>query len=106
MTSTTLLHTALRLRPADAHDGASLRRLAALDSARPLRGEVLVAEADDVVVAALSLDDGRTVADPMRPTAEVVDLLRTRATLTRPAGSRAGALGRLSRLAPARLRPV
>lgn len=54
-------------------------RLAALDSARPLEGEVLLAYVDDDPVAAISLADGRVVADPFRRTAHVVELLRMRA---------------------------
>ena len=63
-------------RPADE---AAIRRLALLDSARPLRGEALVAEVSGRPVAALDLSDGRIVADPFEHTAEVVELLRVRA---------------------------
>ena len=38
-----------------------------------------VAETDDEVVAALSVDTGERVADPFRRTADVVDLLAYRA---------------------------
>ena len=48
------------------------RRLAALDSARPLDGDVLVAEVDDEPVAAIDLHNGRAVANPWAPTAEAV----------------------------------
>ena len=66
-------------------DAAALRDLALLDSApRPLAGDVLVAESAGALVAALSLDDGRAVADPFRPTADVVALLRVRAAQARP----------------------
>jgi hypothetical protein len=60
-------------------DDAALRHLAALDSARPLRGPRLVAEIGGAPVAALSLEDGRVVADPFVRTAEAVELLRLRA---------------------------
>jgi hypothetical protein len=60
-------------------DEAALRRLAALDSARPLRGRALVAEVEGRAIAALALSDGRVVADPFEHTAEVVELLRARA---------------------------
>ena len=69
------------IRPARTDDAFAVRRLAYLDSQRPLRGDVLVALADDVPVAAVSLTDGRIVADPFRPTADVVDLLRLRTSL-------------------------
>ena len=96
----------LRVRLADAGDQQRLRRLAALDSALPLTGEVLLAELDGTVVAALSLDDGKVVADPFVPTEPVLDVLAMRAAALRPDGGRAGAWRRVTRLAPARLRPV
>jgi len=60
-------------------DETTLRHLAALDSARPLRGRALVAEVDGRPVAAIGLEDGRVVADPFVPTADVVELLKVRA---------------------------
>jgi hypothetical protein len=69
----------LVLRPATSADTADLERLAALDSARPLTGEVLVAAAGGELRAALSLQTGRAVADPFWPSAELVDLLRAAA---------------------------
>jgi hypothetical protein len=71
--------TSLVLRPATAIDSAALRRLAALDSAEPLDGEVLVAYAAGDLRAALAVDTGRSVADPFYPSAELVDLLRSAA---------------------------
>ena len=67
----------LVLRPSTAADAAALERLAALDSARPLTGEVMLAHAGGDVRAALSLETGRVVADPFYPSAELVELLRT-----------------------------
>lgn len=67
------------IRPAGPSDGAALDRLAALDSSMPLRGDVLVAESDGRVAAALSLRTGRVVSDPFLPTADLVALLRARA---------------------------
>jgi hypothetical protein len=73
------------IRAARGSDGPALRRLAELDS-RPLpEGALLVAEADDEVVAALSVDTGARVADPFRRTADVVDLLAFRARRLRAA---------------------
>ena len=69
----------LVLRPATSADSADLERLAALDSARPLDGDVLLASAGGEVRAALSLDSGRAVADPFWPSAELVELLRAAA---------------------------
>ena len=62
-----------RGRPADA---AELATLAALDSARALTGSTIVAEAGGRIVAAVSLHDGRVIADPFEPTADVVEMLR------------------------------
>jgi hypothetical protein len=54
-------------------------RLAELDSQRPLTGPALVGEIDGRPAAAISLTDGRVVADPFQPTANLVALLRMRA---------------------------
>jgi hypothetical protein len=56
-------------------DIEALADLAALDSARPLTGRTVVAELDGRVVAAVSLHDGRVVADPFVPTADLVEML-------------------------------
>ena len=82
------------IRLAGPSDAAPLGDLRLLDSApRPLAGEVLLAESEGALVAALSLDDGRVLADPFRRTADVVALLEVRAaqaSRTRPsAASRA-----------------
>jgi hypothetical protein len=66
----------LVLRPATTVDSPDLERLAALDSARPLTGEVMLAYAAGAIRAAVSLETGRTVADPFYPSGELVDLLR------------------------------
>lgn len=69
----------IALRPATAGDDADLARLAELDSARPLRQPVMLAVVDGEPIAALSLADGRAVADPFRPTAAALALLHARA---------------------------
>ncbi|HEX5618709.1 MAG TPA: hypothetical protein VFX51_09825, partial [Solirubrobacteraceae bacterium] len=61
------------IRAARGSDGESLRRLAALDSARIPAGDILVAEAEGAVVAAHSPTTGATIADPFRRTADVVE---------------------------------
>jgi hypothetical protein len=66
----------ISLRHATTDDEQALRRLAALDSTRLGDGPFLVAETDADVVAALSLSDGTSIADPFRHTAELVELLR------------------------------
>ena len=67
------------IRRAGSQDGVALKLLAMLDSSRPLAGPVLVAESAGLVLAAISLKDGRVVADPFFPTADLVALLRARA---------------------------
>ena len=66
----------LTIRPADPTDLAGLNRLAALDSASPPTGEVLVAEVGGELWAAVELDSGTAIADPFRPSGELVELLR------------------------------
>jgi hypothetical protein len=65
--------TVRQSRPADE---SRLARLAALDSAKPLHGPALVAEADSRLLAALPLGSGRAIADPFERTADVVELLQ------------------------------
>jgi hypothetical protein len=72
------------LRLARPEDAASLARLAALDSAPPLREPALLALVDGRALAALSLADRRVVADPFAPTADIVDLLHKRASSVEP----------------------
>ncbi len=67
------------IRLAVAADEAPLRRLAQLDSARPLGGPKLLAEHAGSLVAAVSMADGSAIADPFRMTAETLELLRLRA---------------------------
>src|SRR4051794_22076856 len=69
----------ISIRPARPDESRVLHDLAALDSALPLEGDVLVALVDEPPVAALSLDDGRVVAAPFRRTADIVALMRVRA---------------------------
>jgi hypothetical protein len=69
----------LTIRRAAAADEFAIRRLAALDSAFPPTGDVLLAEMGNELWAALSVDTGHAVADPFRPSGDLVDLLRRRA---------------------------
>jgi hypothetical protein len=73
------------IRRAVAADLDALRHLAALDSARALLGDVLVAESNGIVRAAYSVDEQRAIADPFVPTAALVTLLETRAAPLREA---------------------
>jgi hypothetical protein len=72
----TVLPMTIALHPATDSDRRELDRLAALDSAEPLRGTVLLGRVDGVLRAALSCNDGRIVADPFSRTGHVVRLLR------------------------------
>lgn len=81
--------TTAAFRLGEATDVEALERLAQLDSARPLKGAVLVAEMAGELLAAVSLDTGRHVADPFQRTADLVAVLelwrrRSRAPRARP----------------------
>jgi hypothetical protein len=77
--------TPVLVRPARSVDADALHTLAALDSARPLTGEILLAVSGGAVAAAMSLDTRAVIADPLQPTGHLVALLRTAA---RPATGR------------------
>lgn len=93
----------LVVRRARHSDDDALAALAALDSARALTGRRVVAEVDGRIVAAVSLHDGRAVADPFAPTADVVEILRLRTAGARSAAARPHR--RRPRLALPRLQP-
>ena len=76
-------HEVVIRRATDA-DRDGVLDLAALDSAAPLAGDVLVALVGAEPWAAISLDDGRIVADPFRPSADASELLRLRAAHIAP----------------------
>jgi hypothetical protein len=65
---------AVIIRAARGSDGIVLDDLARLDSQRPLTGDVLLAEQDGAIVAAIAGD--RAIADPFRRTDDVLSLLR------------------------------
>jgi hypothetical protein len=92
---TTPLNSTLALRLARADERNQIRRLAELDDSEPLERPVLVAFLDGEAVAALSLEDGRVVANPFVPTAEVIGLLRLRASHLRNAPPPRGIVTRL-----------
>jgi hypothetical protein len=86
------------IRGSTEHDAPALARLAALDSATPLRGTALVAEVDGQLRAALPFDGSRPIADPFAHTAHLVELLRSHAAALDTARPRPA---RARRLAPA-----
>jgi hypothetical protein len=81
---------AVTIRRAHAADRLALARLAALDGCAPLAGDLLLAEIEGELWAALSLDDGRVVSDPFRPAAAVRALLLLRADHLAAAAGRGG----------------
>jgi hypothetical protein len=59
-------------------DEPTLRRLAKLDSQRPLDGPVLIGEIRGLPAAAVSLADGRVIADPFQTTVHLRQILHMR----------------------------
>jgi hypothetical protein len=88
----------LTIRRADAADSGALVRLAALDSSSPPTGDVLLAEVGHELWAAVEVESGAAIADPFRPSGQLVDLLRLRAALV--SRREATARGPLARLLP------
>jgi hypothetical protein len=66
------------IRPATEEDHGALQRLAELDGQRPFAGPALIGEIDGRPAAAISLFDGRVVADPFQPTHVLRQVLRMR----------------------------
>ncbi|HEX2128186.1 MAG TPA: hypothetical protein VHF58_03110 [Solirubrobacterales bacterium] len=62
----------------DGSDRAALIELAERDSGEALDGELLVAEIEGRILAAISLEDDRVVADPFSRTGELRKLLELR----------------------------
>src|SRR5215210_2866838 len=60
------------IRAAGPMDGAALRRIAQRDSRAVPDGELLLAEVNGEAQAAIALETGEVVADPFRPTLELV----------------------------------
>ena len=81
MTST----ASLTLRGANAADATALDRLAALDSRTLPAGDLLLAETDGRVLAAVSVETLDAVADPFERTADAIALLRRQAVRRRDA---------------------
>ena len=66
------------IRRATEDDEVELRRLAELDSQRPLIGPALVGEIDGKVAAAVSAIDGRVISDPFQEAGVLRQVLRMR----------------------------
>jgi hypothetical protein len=91
----------LRIRYAGASDDTALRRLAALDSSTVPQPPLLVAEVGSELQAALSLWDGRVIADPFRKTEALVELLTLRAAHIHSAAAALLKVRRAAERAPA-----
>jgi hypothetical protein len=71
---------AVTIRRADSAEWDAIDRLAQRDSAPPPpRDEMLVAEIDGEMRAAVAVRNGYAVADPFASSGDLLDLLRTRA---------------------------
>jgi hypothetical protein len=74
------------IRYARPDEAGALATLAELDSSRAPRGEVIVADVQGELWAAVSVDDGQAVADPFRPSGELTFRLSERARELHRAG--------------------
>jgi hypothetical protein len=88
----------LTIRTSGPGDAAAIRRLAQLDSSSVPAEPVLLAEVGGEPWAAVSLADGSAVADPFRPTAELVLVMIDRARELRRAERRPPRRGLLRRV--------
>jgi hypothetical protein len=82
------------IRRSTDEDRAAIIELAARDSRRAPAGDALLGFVGTELRAALPLDGEAPLADPFHPTAEIVELLRVRATRAAP-HRRSQGLGRL-----------
>ena len=73
----------ISIRRAVEADRPVIERLAALDSSPTPTGAILIAEVGDEPQAAMQIATGVTVANPFRPTANLVELLSHRAATLR-----------------------
>lgn len=81
MTHTPLLtthvpETGITIRRLTGDDHSAIARLAQRDSSRVPREPMLGAEVDGHLIAAISTASDEVIADPFRPTAAIVDVLR------------------------------
>jgi hypothetical protein len=72
------VYATVTVRLAGEKDGADLCRLARRDAGRVPKGTLLVAEVEGTLLAARSLANGDTIADPFVPSAHLVELLALR----------------------------
>jgi hypothetical protein len=86
----------LSIRLSNPSDAGALTRLAALDASAGLSGRALIAERDNVAIAAVALTSGRVVAAPSPRAAAAVHLLRLRRYRLLRQGGRVARLSSLS----------
>ena len=79
------MNESITIRRSTVCDHDAIDRVAALDSGRAPEGNALVAVVGGELQAVLPLNGGRVLADPFRPTAHLVELLRLAARHRRPA---------------------
>jgi hypothetical protein len=79
------------IRTAVPNDREDIDRLAELDGGHAPAGDALLGFVDGRLVAAVGIDDDRTVADPFQYTIDLVRMLSLRAAQERP-GKRGGLL--------------
>src|SRR4051794_5485222 len=96
-----MLDSTIAFRSATADDERVLHELSELDSARPVQRPAVLAVVDGTPVAAVSLSDGRIVADPFTRTEDVVTMLRARAAALAADTPRRRRLRYVPRLRPA-----
>ncbi len=90
----------ITLKLATEADSQRLARLAELDGKHAPHGDVLLAETDGRLLAAIGMD-GSVIADPFERTADAVNLLRIQLNGEPARRPRRRRLGRLRRLLPA-----
>jgi hypothetical protein len=76
------------IRPATSDDRVELERIAELDSTTLPAGPLLVGQVGEEYRAAYSVSERRAIANPFRRTAELVELLATRAKQLNGGGRR------------------
>ena len=87
MDSPTFTVASIRASLGEGRDGESIRRLAALNQSAPPDGAVVLAEVRGEPIAAVSIADGQTVADPSRTTPALLRHLRLQRVQVRLIGS-------------------
>jgi hypothetical protein len=91
---------AFTIRPARKSDDPTLAWLAALSSRPAVARPALIGDIDGIPAAALSLVDGRVVADPFRPTSVLCADLRLHRSGWRARTGREGARKHVRALLP------